>query len=46
MKAFIVLIRVGNKIERHIVAARDIDAAKTVATNRFGGTVLNALISN
>jgi hypothetical protein len=43
MKAFIVLIRKGAIIERHIVAALTADAASNLATNRFGGTVLNVL---
>lgn len=49
MKAFVVLTRkftAGRFItERHIVAAVSADAASTIATNRFGGTVLNVLLS-
>lgn len=45
MKAFIVLIRVGNRIERHIVAALNSDRAANIAVNRFGGVVLNVLPS-
>lgn len=45
MKAYIVLIRIGKQIERHTVAARDVEAAKTIAVNRFGGVVLNAFMS-
>ena len=44
MKAYIVLLRKINVIERHIVAARNADDARTVAVNRFGGIVLNVLL--
>jgi hypothetical protein len=44
MKAFIVLLRKGYIIERHIVAATSADAARNVAVNRFGGVVLNVLV--
>jgi starvation-inducible outer membrane lipoprotein len=43
MKAYIVMIRIGNKIERHIVAARSAEGAATISRSRFGGVVLNVL---
>ena len=49
MKTFIVMVkkfvRGCSVIERHIVAARDEATAENIATNRFGGVVLNVVRS-
>jgi len=44
MKTYIVLLRKGNIITRHEIAARDGDTAGNIAINRFGGIVLNVLL--
>lgn len=43
MKSYTVLIRNGGIISRHVIAARDLDWARWVAVNRFGGVLLAIL---
>ena len=43
MKAFTVLLRKGNIITRHVIAALTPEDAETLAVNRFGGVVMSVL---